>query len=199
MRLSEPSGIARLGHTGVHAPVTSVFAPSITRVTSVYSHALFITQSTTPAFLICLFSTEKTYGVGELRNKVMYGYPAWQYSQELIVATTVVIPTLSTAPYLLLANSQYILQMNLDGSDTETLLSFSYCHALDFDYRWANYESYVCTLAIMQSLLCVYRRNYVFWTDDSNNRIMRAKLNDSQTVTVVNTLLCTPCKCMDKM
>lgn len=34
----------------------------------------------------------------------------------------------------------------------------------------------------------------MFWTDVTNHRIMRARLNGSQQTTLVNTGLCTPCK-----
>lgn len=38
-------------------------------------------------------------------------------------------------PYILIADHIYLRSMNIDGSAYRTILTYSYIHSLDFDYR----------------------------------------------------------------
>ncbi len=45
----------------------------------------------------------------------------------------------------------------------------------------------------------LYRRQYIFWSDVNNNRLVRSYMNGSDIVTLVDTDLCNPCMFVDLM
>ncbi len=97
-----------------------------------------------------------------------------------------------TVNHLFVANYQSISQIDYVTGSSKTHISFSYCHGLDFDYRYSITIGYSC---IMQHLCTSFiRRNYIFWSDVVNNRILRARMNDTAATTLVSSGLGDPCK-----
>lgn len=69
-----------------------------------------------------------------------------------------------------------------------TLYTGGQPRGIDFDYRFAS----LLHNKMMLNSIFMFRRYDMFWTDDTNNRIWRAKLNGTQASIMISTRLSCP-------
>ena len=92
----------------------------------------------------------------------------------------------------MIADNIYLRRMDLDGSNYRSLLTFYYIHSMDFDYRYVQLVFHSALAAESSFNLC--RRQYAFWSNRNNDRIIRSYLNTTQRVTLVSGGMSCVCK-----
>lgn len=95
----------------------------------------------------------------------------------------------------MIADHIYLRRMNLDGSNYRSLLTYYYIHSVDFDYRYyVQLVLHSVLITQLSFILILCRRKYAFWSDTSNDRIIRSYLNTTQRITLVSGRMSCVCK-----
>ena len=71
--------------------------------------------------------------------------------------------------------------MDIDGSGYRSILTYYYVRSLDFDYRYDHNLPNSLTINLLHC-----RKEYIFWSDTSNDRIIRSYLNTTQRMVIVS-------------
>ena len=95
-------------------------------------------------------------------------------------------------PFILISDNLYLWRMNIDGSAYTRLLTYNYIHGLDFDYKLVVHFQ---TTAIY--LFKCFRRDFIFWSDQTNDRIIRSHLNGTGVVVLATGEMSCVCECVE--